>query len=223
MGAVLVEQRSSRTRNIQLAILVDRGVGGHHVLRRSDDGRVDPGTTDPAARRTHRRRAVVCHRGRAGVVRRLDGICAAASVDFAASTSTSSPRRPGASTRPTTRPSSWSRAGHSSRSTCSSCTARTPQVSGATHGLHERGETAALNAELGDPSSSSGHRGADALRPTVVVLEAATQSKAARTAATFGGARRRRNGWLLRPGSTCNPRRRPFSKLPPARGERAST
>lgn len=47
-----------------------------------------------------------------------------------------------------------------------------------------------LDAEPVDPPSSSGHRDADELRPTVVVLKAATQPKAARTVATFGGARR---------------------------------
>jgi hypothetical protein len=38
------------------------------------------------------------------------------------------------------------------------------------------------DAEFGDSSSNSGHRGADELRPTIVVPETATRSKAARAA-----------------------------------------
>jgi hypothetical protein len=101
-----------------------------------------------------------------GVVRRrLDSICTAASADLHALDLVSSPRLPGASTRPTTRPGSWSNAGHSSRSTRSGCAARKPPVNGATHGLHKYGETTTLGCRAWSAPEQRRHRGADEVRP----------------------------------------------------------
>lgn len=141
------------------------------------------------------------------------------------STSTSSPRRPGASTRSTTSPAHGhvqdTRRGQRVRAVL-----RGPRKAAVQRtGFPKRGATTALDAEPEDPSSSSGHRGTDESRPTVVVREAATQSMALAppqlsvllVAAGTGDFLDRDQHAI------SQSRRRPFSKLPPPRGGRAGT
>jgi hypothetical protein len=142
-----------------------------------------------------------CRQGRAGRRpppprrhlrrRRLDGICAAGGGDLAALDLDVITAPTGVSTRPTTRPRSWSSAEHSSSSTCSSCPARRPPARGATQGLHERAETAALGCRA---------LGTRRAAPAIVAPTSLADGRGAlRRDAVQGGSRRRNDRWCSSP------------------------